>query len=53
MFNLHHPQIHTVDPTESETSSNKFIWSSENITLDSIFTMWVIVDLTCLRTKQG
>jgi hypothetical protein len=31
MFNLH-LQIHTLDPTESETSSNKFTWSSENNT---------------------
>lgn len=32
MFNLHQLQIHTLDPTESETSSNKFTWSSENNT---------------------
>lgn len=50
MFNLH-LQIHTLDPTESETSSNKFTWSSE-ITLDLILKMWVIVDLTFLCTKQ-
>lgn len=32
MFNLHHLQIHTLDPTESETSSNRFTWSSESNT---------------------